>query len=68
MKKQYDISAHELNGKNGKIYIGIPRERIYIPAFVDNGSNPAECGANCIDSISAPGYPGGLGARTRGSF
>lgn len=32
--KQYELKEYE-NG-NGKIYIGIPRERIYIPAFVDN--------------------------------
>lgn len=35
-QKKYDISKHEFNGKTGKIYIGIPRERFYIPRFVDN--------------------------------
>lgn len=35
-KKKYDITKHKFDGKNGKILIGIPRERIYIPAFVDN--------------------------------
>lgn len=34
MHKQYEV--HELDGENGKIYLGIPRERVYIPAFVDN--------------------------------
>jgi 2-polyprenyl-3-methyl-5-hydroxy-6-metoxy-1,4-benzoquinol methylase len=34
MNKQYELKP--LNGTDGKIYIGIPRERIYIPAFVDN--------------------------------
>ena len=34
MKKQYDLQP--LNGTSGKIYIGIPRERLYIPYFVDN--------------------------------
>lgn len=35
-KKKYDISAHTFNGKSGQIYVGIPRERFYIPKFVDN--------------------------------
>jgi len=26
----------EIDGPNGKIFVGIPRERVYIPAFVDN--------------------------------
>jgi 2-polyprenyl-3-methyl-5-hydroxy-6-metoxy-1,4-benzoquinol methylase len=34
MKKQYEMK--ELDGTNGKIMVGIPRERIYIPIFVDN--------------------------------
>jgi 2-polyprenyl-3-methyl-5-hydroxy-6-metoxy-1,4-benzoquinol methylase len=34
MKTQYELKP--LNGSDGKIYVGIPRERIYIPAFVDN--------------------------------
>lgn len=33
MIKQYELKP--LNTE-GKIYIGIPRERLYIPAFVDN--------------------------------
>lgn len=36
MAKQYDWKEYEYDGENGKIYIGIPRERLYIPAFVDN--------------------------------
>jgi SAM-dependent methyltransferase len=34
MKKQYEMK--ELDGSNGAIYLGIPRERVYIPKFVDN--------------------------------
>lgn len=34
MKKQYELK--ELDGENGKIMVGIPRERVYIPLFVDN--------------------------------
>lgn len=35
-KKRYDPELYKLDGTNGKIYVGIPRERIYIPSFVDN--------------------------------
>lgn len=35
MSKKYDSSLHKLDSK-GEIYVGIPRERIYIPKFVDN--------------------------------
>jgi SAM-dependent methyltransferase len=34
MKKEYELKR-DFN-TNGKIYIGIPRERLYIPYFVDN--------------------------------
>ncbi len=34
MIKQYELKR-DYNAK-GKVYIGIPRERLYIPAFVDN--------------------------------
>jgi len=33
-RKQYELKP--MDGKNGMIYVGIPRERVYIPAFVDN--------------------------------
>ncbi len=33
--KKYDITKHTFDPK-GKVYIGIPRERMYIPEFVDN--------------------------------
>lgn len=33
--KLYDTSLHRLNSQ-GKVYVGIPRERVYIPSFVDN--------------------------------
>jgi SAM-dependent methyltransferase len=36
MKTKYDSGLYKLDGKEGKVYIGIPRERVYIPAFVDN--------------------------------
>ena len=34
MPKQYE--TRELDGTNGKIYLGIPRERMIIPSFSDN--------------------------------
>ena len=34
-KKKYKVSDHVINPE-GQIYLGIPRERIYIPKFVDN--------------------------------
>jgi len=34
MHKQYE--TQELDGENGKIYVGIPRERMIIPSFSDN--------------------------------
>lgn len=37
MKKEYELKQ-DLS-TNGKVYIGIPRERLYIPAFVDNRDN-----------------------------
>lgn len=36
MKKQYDFKIHPQDGEKGKILLGIPRERVYIPLFVDN--------------------------------
>lgn len=33
--KKYDISEHTFD-PHAKVYIGIPRERMYIPEFVDN--------------------------------
>lgn len=34
MYPQYELK--ELDGTNGKIYLGIPRERVYLTPFVDN--------------------------------
>jgi 2-polyprenyl-3-methyl-5-hydroxy-6-metoxy-1,4-benzoquinol methylase len=34
MADKYEIK--ELEGKYGKIFIGMPRERLFIPAFIDN--------------------------------
>lgn len=36
MKKQYEPGLHKLDGEKGKVYIGIPRERMYLTQFVDS--------------------------------
>lgn len=35
-RQRYDISKVKFDGEHGKIHLGIPRERVLIPAFVDN--------------------------------
>lgn len=36
MTPLYEPDSYTFDGEHGKVHIGIPRERIYIPAFVDN--------------------------------